>query len=404
MPAAGPADNGVVNGTAPASASSGARRAPRLLLLVLCLALSAAGLMVAPGSASAADDAGRIDARWAATGGEAGPLGAPLGDPYDVADGRARDFAGGSVFWSPATDAWEVLGAARDQYVATGGPTGTLGFPAGPPQGAVSDPAASEQVFVGGRLYASPATPPAVLTGPVLERYLSIGGTGSYLGIPTSDLVPVIGGSRASFVRGLIKVDAATGASVVTGRWVTPSVALVSAEQVLYTYRLGCPVGPERLRWLRVPYYDWYGVPQTGDLVVRSAAVPAVSEVFRQAFAARFPIRSMRPADVFLGDDIASMVADNTSAFNCRKVTGNPYRLSRHSYGDAIDINTVENPYVTKKKVYPRAGRAFLDRWPPRKGMITPKGPISRAMTAVGWLWGARWTHPDYQHFSANGR
>lgn len=138
--------------------------------------------------------------------------------------------------------------------------------------------------------------------------------------------------------------------------------------------------------------------------MVRSAAVPAVSEVFRQAFAARFPIRSMHPADVFLGDDIASMVADNTSAFNCRKVTGNPYRLSRHSYGDAIDINTVENPYVTKKKVYPRAGRAFLDRWPPRKGMITPKGPISRAMTAVGWLWGARWTHPDYQHFSANGR
>jgi hypothetical protein len=166
----------------------------------------------------------------------------------------------------------------------------------------------------------------------------------------------------------------------------------------------GCPVGPERLRWLRVPYYDWYGVPQTGDLVVRSGVVPAISEVFRRAFVARFPIRSMRTADVFLGDDIASMVADNTSAFNCRKVTGNPYRLSRHSYGDAIDINTVENPYVTRKRVYPKAGRAFLDRWPARKGMIMPKGPVNRAMTAQGWLWGARWTHPDYQHYSANGR
>jgi hypothetical protein len=404
MPAAGPADNGVVSSSTPASGSSVGRRAPRLLLLVLCLALSAAGLMVAPGSASAADDAGRIDARWAATGGEAGPLGAPLGDPYDVADGRTRDFAGGSVFWSPATDAWEVLGAARDKYAATGGPTGALGFPAGPPQAAVNDPAASEQVFVGGRLYASPTTPPAVLTGPVLERYLSIGGTGSYLGIPTSDLVPVSGGSRASFVRGLIKVDAATGATQVTGQWVAPTAALVAAEQLPYTYRLGCPVGPERLRWLRVPYYDWYGVPQTGDLVVRSGVVPAISEVFRRAFVARFPIRSMRTADVFLGDDIASMVADNTSAFNCRKVTGNPYRLSRHSYGDAIDINTVENPYVTRKRVYPKAGRAFLDRWPARKGMIMPKGPVNRAMTAQGWLWGARWTHPDYPHYSANGR
>ena len=404
MPAAQAADNGSMTRSVPSPAGPRALRAPRLLVLVLGMALAAVGLLVAPGSASAADDGGRIDARWAATGAEAGPLGVPVGEPYDVADGRVRDFAGGSIFWSPVTDAWEVLGAARDKYVATGGPTGFLGFPAAPPQPAVSDPAASEQIFVGGRLYASPTTPASALAGVVLDRYLAIGGTASYLGIPTTDVVPVTGGWRASFVRGLVKVNAATGASVVTGRWVTPSIALVAAEQVPYTYRLGCPIVPERLRWLRVPYYDWNGVPQTGDLVVRSVVVPAISEIFRRAFVARFPIRQMQTADVFLGQDIASMVADNTSAFNCRKVTGNPYRLSRHSYGDAIDINTVENPYVTKKKVYPRAGRAFLDRWPPQKGMITAKGPVTRAMTAMGWAWGARWTHPDYQHFSSNGR
>ena len=44
------------------------------------------------------------------------------------------------------------------------------------------------------------------------------------------------------------------------------------------------------------------------------------------------------------GSDLAAMRADNTSAFNCRTVTGNPYRLSQHSYGNAIDINTVRNP------------------------------------------------------------
>ena len=379
-------------------------RATRPLLLMLVMAVAAAGLVVAPGRASAADDGGQIDARWVATGAEAGPLGWPLGEPYDLADGRVRDFAGGSIFWSPVTGAWEVLGAARDKYTATGGPTGFLGFPVASPTPAVSDPTGSEQLFVGGRLYASPITPAAALAGPVLDKYLSIGSTASYLGIPTSDVVPLLDGSRASFVRGSIKVVASTGASVVTGRWVTPSVALVTAEQVPYTYRLGCPIVPERLRWLRVPYYDWYGVPQTGDLVVRSIAVPGISEVFRQTFAARFPIRAMQTADVFLGDDIAAMVADNTSAFNCRKVTGNPYRLSRHSYGDAIDINTVENPYVTEKKVYPRAGRAYLDRWPPRKGMIMPKGVITRAMASLGWAWGGRWDHPDYQHFSANGR
>jgi hypothetical protein len=399
MTAADPADNEPMRRPTQLRAAR-----PRLVVLLLALALAGAGLLVSPGSASAADDGGQIDARWAATGADAGPLGVPLGDSYDVLDGRARDFAGGSVYWSPLYGAWEVLGAARDKYLATGGPGGVLGFPVAPPVPGVSDPTASEQLFAGGRLYASPVTPASVLTGPVLDRYLSIGGTASYLGIPTSDVVPLVDGSRASFVRGLIKVAAATGASVVTGRWSTPTIAPVAVEQVPYTYRLGCPVGPELLSWLRVPYYDWSGVPQTGDLVVRTTVVPAISEVFRRAFVARFPIRRMQTADVFLGEDIASMVADNTSAFNCRKVTGNPYRLSRHSYGDAIDINTVENPFVTKKKVYPRAGRAYLDRWPPRKGMITPRGPVARAMAAMGWLWGARWDHPDYQHFSANGR
>ncbi len=26
-------------------------------------------------------------------------------------------------------------------------------------------------------------------------------------------------------------------------------------------------------------------------------------------------------------------------------------------------------------------------------------GPLS----AAGWLWGARWSYPDYHHFSSNG-
>ncbi len=74
----------------------------------------------------------------------------------------------------------------------------------------------------------------------------------------------------------------------------------------------------------------------------------------RASFASRFPVRSMRPTDVFYAggrrtptqSDVAAMKADNTSAFNCRPVTGNPYRVSQHSYGNAIDINTVRNPYV----------------------------------------------------------
>ena len=56
------------------------------------------------------------------------------------------------------------------------------------------------------------------------------------------------------------------------------------------------------------------------------------------------------------------MAAGNTSAFNCREVTGNPYRLSQHSYGNAIDINTFENPYVTSSKVYPAKAKKKKSR------------------------------------------
>ena len=152
-----------------------------------------------------------------------------------------------------------------------------------------------------------------------------------------------------------------------------------------------------------MPYYDWAGVPRLGDIVLRTSAADDMQRVFSKAFKARFPIRKMLLVDVYKGSDITSMAADNTSAFNCRKVTGNPYRLSQHSYGHAIDINTVENPYVTASRVYPAGSETYLNRRNVRKGMIVSSGVLAKAMRTEGWPWGARWSHPDYQHFSANG-
>jgi len=387
----------------------GRRRRCRGGVLVVALALCLLQLSLAL-PASAADDGGRIEARWQATGADAGPLGAPLADPVDVADGRSRDFTGGSIYWSPATDAWEVLPPVRDRYLELGGPGGLLGFPAGvaaPLDPTVGDEAAAgvegaaEQVFAGGRLYVWREGVFAV-SGAILKRYLRLGASASYLGLPRTDTVAVKGGFRTLFERGRIRWDAATGATLVTGRW-TPAVRRVTAAEIPYTYRVGCPVRPSRLRWVRMPHYDWDGVPRWGDLVIRSTAVGDVQRVFARAFAARFPIRRMKPADAYDGVDERAMAADNTSAFNCRKVTGNPYRLSQHSYGNAIDINTRENPYLTSSRVYPPSGRPFLNRSDGRKGMILRSGPIAKAMAAEGWLWGARWSHPDYQHFSSNG-
>lgn len=185
----------------------------------------------------------------------------------------------------------------------------------------------------------------------------------------------------------------------------------LTRRSVPYSYRSGCPVTPHGLRKITINRFTYSHVVARGTLVVRASVVPAVLRVFRASFTARFPVRSMQPTDAFYAhghrtptqSDVAAMRADNTSAFNCRPVTGNPYRVSQHSYGNAIDINTVRNPYVVGSRVYPGFARTYLNRRHVRTGMITRRGVIARTMRHNGWPWGARWAHPDYQHFSSNG-
>jgi hypothetical protein len=244
-------------------------------------------------------------------------------------------------------------------------------------------------------------------------RYASAGsGTIATAGIATMTRTPtrdgawrVVVGSAAGagdFVDALIPESAGLAASV--------SGALSSGD-VPYSYRSGCPVKPSSLRRITLNYRDYAGKVQRGDLVVRSAEVSDLLYVFGKAWDAKFPIKHMNPTDYYYSggtvspttSDKRAMNAGNTSAFNCRPVTGNPYRTSAHSYGVAIDINTWENPYVTSSAVYPAGARSYLDRSPYRTGMILSSGAVAKAMANRGWPWGARWRYPDYQHFSSTG-
>jgi hypothetical protein len=124
----------------------------------------------------------------------------------------------------------------------------------------------------------------------------------------------------------------------------------------------------------------------------------------RELFGLRFPIRRMRLVDAYGADDHRSMAADNTSAFNCRFVAGTG-RWSEHAYGHAIDVNPVENPYVTDGgHVSPPAGAPYADRSRRAAGLIHRRGPVVAAFAKNGWKWGGNWSWPkDYQHFSASG-
>jgi hypothetical protein len=201
-----------------------------------------------------------------------------------------------------------------------------------------------------------------------------------------------------------IATTTTAGPVAVTKHAFTSSVTTLTAADLPSSYRAGCPVGPDQLRALHLSYWGFDGQRHTGTLIVNAAVVDAVRTVFGRLYAEEFPIRRMQPVDVFGGSDPASMAADNTSGFNCRNaVASGPPHWSAHAYGEAIDVNTVENPYVEGGDVQPTAGAAFVDRSVHRAGMAFTGGELVDAFAAVGWQWGGRWSDPDYQHFSSTG-
>jgi hypothetical protein len=170
------------------------------------------------------------------------------------------------------------------------------------------------------------------------------------------------------------------------------------------SWHRGCPVPRSKLRYLRIAYYGFDRRVHTGEMVAHASAVPALRSAFGSLFEHRFPVRRMRLVDHYGGSDYRSIEADNTSAFNCRRVTGGS-GWSQHAYGRALDINPIENPYVSRGHTSHAASRPYLNRERRRRGMALPGGALVEAFDAVGWGWGGRWSHPtDYQHFSATGR
>ena len=161
-----------------------------------------------------------------------------------------------------------------------------------------------------------------------------------------------------------------------------------TAARMAASWRPGCPVALADLRLLELAHWSFEGALRTGELVVHEAHAEGVVGVFRQLFTVGFRIEQMRLVDEFDGNDDASMAANNTSGFNCRRATGSS-RWSEHAYGRAIDINPVQNPFVTAGgTVLPPAGEAYVGREGTTPGLITAQGPVVAAFASIGWRWG----------------
>ncbi|GAC1336168.1 MAG: hypothetical protein NVSMB26_22280 [Beijerinckiaceae bacterium] len=181
------------------------------------------------------------------------------------------------------------------------------------------------------------------------------------------------------------------------------SPALCADMQRHHVMNADAPVGCDRLALVRFAYIGFDGqMHGDGEVVVLDAVADHVLAIFAALRARRFPLQQARLMNAYDGDDDASLAANNTSAFNDRKVIGTN-AVSMHAYGVAIDINPVQNPYLERVRgtltVAPKSGADYVKRKKLRPGMAESViGVFAEHGFAV---WGGRWTSTtDYQHFT----
>jgi hypothetical protein len=170
-------------------------------------------------------------------------------------------------------------------------------------------------------------------------------------------------------------------------------------------WKEACPVALERLALLKVRYVDFEGKEHDdGELVVFDAVGEAVASAFAKMFEKRFPVDKMRSLHHYNGDDEASMADNNTCSFNFRPIARDATVISIHSYGLAIDINPLQNPFVVfdedngTASVHPKKGWSFLNRHNRKPGMVEEL--VDLWAEHGFFVWGGKWTTPiDYHHF-----
>ncbi len=127
----------------------------------------------------------------------------------------------------------------------------------------------------------------------------------------------------------------------------------IKAQMKQFSWHSDCPVPIEDLAYLKLTYFGFDNKPHEGTLIVNKDIADEVLAIFKKLYDIRFPIEKMKTIDEYHGNDLAAMVDNNTSAFNCRRQTDFPDLFSVHSYGHAIDINPLFNPYSFKDQISP---------------------------------------------------
>ncbi|MCQ2259535.1 MAG: M15 family metallopeptidase [Bacteroidaceae bacterium] len=169
----------------------------------------------------------------------------------------------------------------------------------------------------------------------------------------------------------------------------------------------GLRVELKDLRYLRVKHYDAEGNIKSGEIIVNKAIANDVLSIFKELYAMKYPIESVKLIDEFDANDEISMRHNNSSGY-CHRLVKGSKSLSKHSRGMAVDINTLFNPCFkldpTGKTAYkkgtlqPANAEKYVDRKTKYPYTVTPE--VIKIFKKYGFRWGGDWrTMKDYQHF-----
>lgn len=183
------------------------------------------------------------------------------------------------------------------------------------------------------------------------------------------------------------------------------SIEDVGAERLAHSWTSACPVTPGDVVLISLDHWGFDGKVHDGAIVVARSQGESVVAIFERLFEIGYPIQSVIPiGDLPVGIEDDDPDYNNTSGLHCRRATG-ASRWSEHAKGLAIDINPLQNPFVTPNILWPANSEKYLDRSLGEPAMIVAGDEVVDAFGDHGWLWGGYWDSiKDYQHFSVSGR
>lgn len=160
----------------------------------------------------------------------------------------------------------------------------------------------------------------------------------------------------------------------------------------------------DSLRYLTCLHRNAEGQTLVGEMVIHKSIADGVLEIFRQLYEASYPIEKMRLMDNYDADDDASMLDNNSSSFNFRRISRTSL-ISKHGMGKAVDINPLYNPNYKVMRdstvlIKPEGSGKYLDRGAEFPYKIVHGDLCYRLFKEMGFNWGGDWGNSkDYQHF-----